>query len=51
METTPDASWEQLVAALERMGEEALADQIRSHLSLAAGDQPAADVVKKSRGR
>ena len=45
---SPDASWEQLVAVLERMGEEALADQIRTHLSL-AGDQRVerqADVVK-----
>ena len=31
MKTTPGASWEQLVAALKRMGENALAKQIRTH--------------------
>ena len=48
IKVTHDASWEQLVAALKRMGEKTLADQIRTHLSL-AGDQPVegpADVVK-----
>ena len=48
--TTPDASWEQLAAALERMGEKASADQIRTHLPLATveGDQP---VDTRSRSR
>ena len=53
IKATPDASWEQLIAALKRMGENALSDQIRTNLqslSLAsAEDQPAdpnAGVVK-----
>ena len=48
--TIRDASWEQLAAALERMGEKASADQIRTHLPVATveGDQP---VETRSRSR